>query len=177
MGIFNAIGRIFGGSKNDTATDPKIAIKGDISPIPQNLITPDYRPQNGVYIATSADLLREWESKGWMISKDDLETLKAMHKTLEGYEKLSKEYGKELGAFSRTEAKLVGTVTKTIPKVAGGNFAQYAANQQMGSEMDKIAAEYQKNIALRQAEAQKIQQQLSQFRAKMQQRKEDLRGG
>jgi len=29
-----------------------------------------------------------------MISKDDLETLKAMHKTLEGYEKLSKEYGK-----------------------------------------------------------------------------------
>lgn len=74
----------------------------------------------GVYIGTSADLLREWEAKGWMISKDDLETLKAMHKTLEGYEKLSKEYGKELGAFSRTEAKLVGTVTKTIPKVAGG---------------------------------------------------------
>ena len=87
MGIFDAIGKIFGGGKNDSTIDPKIAVKGDISPIPQNLITPDYRPQNGVYIATSADLLREWESKGWMISKDDLETLKAMHKTLEGYEK------------------------------------------------------------------------------------------
>ncbi|VXD18440.1 hypothetical protein [Planktothrix paucivesiculata] len=177
MGIFNAIGRIFGGSKNNTATDPKIAIKGDISPIPPNLITPEYRPQNGVYISTSADILREWESKGWMISKDDLETLKAMHKTLEGYEKLSQEYGKELGAFSKTEAKLVKTVTGTIPKVAGANFAQYSHNQKLNSNMDGIAAEYQKNIALRQAEAQKIQQQLSQFRAKMQQRKADLRGG
>jgi hypothetical protein len=177
MGIFDAFGKIFGGGKNNSATDPKIAIKGDISPIPQNLITPDYRPQNGVYIATSADLLREWESKGWMISKDDLETLKAMHKTLEGYEKLSKEYGKELGAFSRTEAKLVGTVTKTIPKVAGGNFAQYAANQKLNSDMDKIAVEYQKNIALRQAEAQQLQIQLQQQKARIQERKERLRGG
>lgn len=176
MGIFDAIGKLFGGSSSNQ-TDSRIAVKGDVSPIPEKLITPDYRPQNGVYITSSAELLREWESRGWMLSPEDLQRLKEMHKTLEGYEKLSSEYGKELGAFSKTEAKLVKTVTATIPKVAGGNFAQYSHNQRLNSDMDKIAAEYQKNIALRQAEAQKVQQQLTQFRAKIQQRKEDLRGG
>ncbi|CAD5989006.1 hypothetical protein PCC9214_05491 (plasmid) [Planktothrix tepida] len=176
MGILSAIVGLFGG-KSSNQVDSRIAVKGDVSPIPQNLITPDYRPQNGVYITSSAELLREWESRGWMISKEDLEQLKMMHKTLEEYEKLSRDYGKKLGAFSKTEAKLVRTVTKTIPKVAGANFAQYAANQQMGSEMDKIAAEYQKNIALRQAEAQKIQQQLTQFQNKIRERQQQLRGG
>jgi hypothetical protein len=42
--------------------------------------------------------------------------------------------------------------------------------------MDKIAVEYQKNIALRQAEAQQLQQ-LQQQKARIQERKERLRGG
>ena len=37
--------------------------------------------------------------------------------------------------------------------------------------------EYQKNIALRQAEAQKIQQQLTQFQNKIRERQSGLRGG
>ncbi|HEY9864655.1 MAG TPA: hypothetical protein V6D21_10815 [Candidatus Obscuribacterales bacterium] len=175
MGIFDAIGRVFGGGKS-SESDSRIAIKGDVAPIPERMITPDYRPQNGVYITSAADLLREWEARQWALSPEDLQKLKMMHKTLEGYEKLSKDYGKELGAFSRTEAKLVGTVTKTIPRVAGGNFAQYAANQRLNSDMDRIAIEYQKNIALRQAEAQKIQQQLSQFQNKIKERQQGLRG-
>ena len=176
MGIFSAIGKLFGGGSGG-AIDSRIAIKGDISPIPERMITPDYRPQNGVYIGTSADLLREWEAKKWMLSKEDLETLKTMHKTLQEYEKISKEYGKELGKFSQTEAKLVRTVTGTIPKVAGGNFAQYAANQKLNSDMDRVAMEYQKNIAARQVEAQKIQQQLAQFQAKIRERQQQMRGG
>jgi hypothetical protein len=175
MGILSAIGKLFGGG-NSNQVDSRIAIKGDVSPIPERLITPDYRPQNGVYITSSAELLREWESRGWMISKEDLEQLKMMHKTLGEYEKLSKEYGKELGAFSRTEAKLVKTVTGTIPKVAGANFAQYTHNQKLNGDMDRIAVEYQKNIALRQAEAQRIQQQLSQFQNKIKERQQGLRG-
>ena len=59
MGLFSAIGKLFGGNSGG-AIDSRIAIKGDISPIPQNMITPDYRPQNGEYIITSADLLRTW---------------------------------------------------------------------------------------------------------------------
>ncbi|MFM6450631.1 MAG: hypothetical protein ACKPH7_02360, partial [Planktothrix sp.] len=102
---------------------------------------------------------------------------KTMHKTLEEYEKLSKEYGKELGKFGKTEAKLVKTVTGTIPKVAGANFAQYTHNQKLNGDMDRIAMEYQKNIALRQAEAQKIQQQLTQFQNKIRERQQGLRGG
>jgi hypothetical protein len=43
--------------------------------------------------------------------------------------------------------------------------------------MDKIAVEYQKNIALRQAEARQLQQQLQQQKARIQERKERLRGG
>ena len=176
MGIFNAIGKLFGGNSSNQV-DSRIAIKGDVSPIPEKLITPDYRPQNGVYITSSAELLREWEARGWMLSPEDLQQLKMMHKTLEGYEKLSKDYGKELGAFSKTEAKLVKTVTGTIPKVAGGNFAQYSHNQKLNGDMDRVAMEYQKNIALRQAEAQKIQQQLIQFQNKIKERQQGLRGG
>lgn len=176
MGIFSAIGKLFGGISGGT-TDSRITIKGDISPIPDRMITPDYRPQNGVYIGTSADLLREWEAKKWMLSPEDLQRLKEMHQTLQNYEKLSKEYGKELGKFSKTEAKLVRTVTSTIPKVAGGNFAQYAANQKLNSDMDRVAMEYQKNISMRQVEAQKIQQQLAQFQAKIRERQQQMRGG
>lgn len=177
MGLFDAIGKMFGGGSKSEEVDSRIAVRGDVSPIPQNLITPDYRPQNGVYVAKAADLLREWEARGWMLSKEDLEMIKTMKKTLEEYEKLSKDYGKELGDLSKIEAKLVGIVTKAIPKVAGGNFAQYTHNQRLNSDMDKISAEYQKNIALRQAEAQKVQQQLSEFKAKIMERKQGLRGG
>ena len=177
MGIFSAIGKLFGGGNSGGAFGSRIAIKGDISPIPQGMITPDYRPQNGVYIGTSADLIREWEAKKWMLSPEDLQRLKEMHETLKNYEKLSKDYGKELSSFSKTEAKLVGTVTKTIPKVAGGNFAQYAANQKLNSDMDRVAMEYQKNISMRQIEAQKIQQQLAQFQAKIRERQQQMRGG
>ncbi|WP_254175278.1 hypothetical protein [Planktothrix pseudagardhii] len=175
MGIFDLIGKIFGGSQSNEV-DSRITVRGDVSPIPQKLITPDYRPKDGVYITSAADLLREWEQRSWMLSPEDLQQLKTMHQTLQNYEKLSKEYGKELGKFARTEAKVVNTVTKAIPQVAGGNFAQYGHNQRLNSDMDKIAAEYQKNIALRQAEAQKVQQSLSEFKAKMQQRKDGLRG-
>lgn len=176
MGIFDAIGKMFGGSKPEEV-DSRIAIRGDVAPIRQDLITPDYRPKDGgVYITSAAELLREWEQRSWMLSPEDLQRLKEMHKTLQNYEKVSKEYGKELGKFARTEAKVVNTVTKAIPQVAGGNFAQYNHNQRLNSDMDKIAADYQKNIALRQAEAQKIQQQLNEFKAKMQQRKDELRG-
>jgi len=176
MGILSAIIGLFG-NKSSNQIDSRIAVKGDISPIPNNLITPDYRPQNGVYITSSAELLREWEARGWMVSREDLEMLKTMHKTLEEYEKLSKEYGKELGKFGKTEAKLVKTVTGTIPKIAGANFAQYTHNQKLNGDMDRIAMEYQKNIALRQAEAQKIQQQLTQFQNKIRERQQGLRGG
>lgn len=176
MGIFDTIGKIFGVSKPEEL-DSRIAIRGDVAPIRKDLITPEYRPQSGVYITSAAELLREWEQRSWMLSPDDLQQLKTMHQTLQNYEKVSKEYGKELGKFARTEAKVVNTVTKAIPQVAGGNFAQYGHNQRLNSDMDKIAAEYQKNIALRQAEAQKVQQQISDFKAKIMERKQGLKGG
>lgn len=177
MGIFSAIAGIFGSGNKSNEVDSRIAVKGDVAAIPDRMITPDYRPRDGVYISSAANILREWEARNWALSPDDLIKLKEMHKTLENYEKLSKDYGKELGDLSKIEAKLVKTVTGTIPKIAGSNFAQYSHNQKLNSDMDKISAEYQKNIALRQAEVQQIQQNLADYKARIQQRKQGMRGG
>lgn len=182
MGLFDDIGNFFGnffgfGGGGGGGSYGGYGISGDHAIVPGSMIDGKYRPVSpsgqGVYMDTSSQLIRAWESRGWIPDDGFIAELQQIDQEAKKAAANSGKAEKVLGSIVKSEGKIVKHATSAIGKVAKGTAQQYGHNEKLMTALDGVAADMAVAYASRDMEIAKAREQLT---VRIQQRRQSIRG-
>ncbi len=146
--------------------------QSDYAEVSDRAITPDNRSTPGLYY--SGDLVRAVEKNGLVVTRENVEEVKAMADSMQQNEQNLNEFSEELKRLATHETGCVKTFSQLKPAIAKQHAYQNREHNKLLHGLDGAAVEYQKT---RQKRAQGSQQTLGALAQMQQQQRKMLRGG